>query len=449
MGDPIDMALVNATLKHAKEKYAEEMVGEMSALLFGAVAFVMVIFYLVNSRAKLIRETTWDVINLSVSIFVAVLSYNVVSRLINLAGGLKEEEEGTALLTCKFLQLIGWWLFVVIVLFIMKDNLLQSKAHGTIGGHILGFAAISAFGNLAQSGWFNESPWRVLLVLLIYFVVFTMLFFSSYVVRVIFEKVAPDDEDGMDTWHDQVKDTGTDFFSMGTAFLIVFFIRWKLHDDKIVTIDGELGVATDKAWILIGLGWIFVIIAGLVHVGHHYVPHGAMDYVSTTTSITAAFLLIFGYMWKLGDAGHSELSGQVSVVVTLCAIAVCFILLVTWVKNYNIPRKILKAGHTAMALAVGLGWEKVFDKAMDGFAEKISSKATPGREQLTVIFLTAALICVVFPGWMLYILPKVDDDIQKKYKKALADGPFPLSACCCSADLDDDNYDADEDDELE
>jgi hypothetical protein len=438
-------------LAEQTKEWNEAMVGEMSALLFGTVAFAMLIFYLVNSRSKLVRNTTWSVLNLSVSIFLAVLCYNIVNKSLELIFKEKEGQEDAGVVTVKMTQLVGWWFFIVIGLFVVKDSVLKTKAQGTVGGHILGFAAIYAFGNLAKSDWFDESPWRVLLVLLIYLVVFTALFFSSHIIKIIFEKLSSTDEEGLDNWHDQCKDTGIDFFSMGTAFLIVFFIRWKISGGEIVTIDGELGFDTKSAWILIALGYFFTIIAGVIHVAHAKLPHGAMDYVSTTISLTAAFSLIFGHMWKLGDTASSELAGMLNVAVTLSINAAAFIALIACVGNLGNFSKVLRAGHTAVALTVGLAWEKVFDAAMDGFADKISAKGeTETKGRMMVILMTLTVVLVVAPAWMLYIMPKDpdSDNVRAKYSKALADGPFPISAFCCDEDLENDNY-GDDDDEFD
>merc|ERR1719235_855442 len=111
----------------------------------------------------------------------------------------------------------------------------------------------------------------------------------------------------------------------------------------------------------------------------------------------------------------------------------------------NFHVKAARAAVSALALAVGLAWEKVFDAAMDAVGDMVSKNITTTDHtiplsELVQIFFTYFYLLIVFPAWMMYILPKTDPDIQKKMSKALADGPLPCRACFCDSDLYDDVY---------
>jgi hypothetical protein len=272
-----------------------------------------------------------------------------------------------------------------------------------------------------------------------------------------------DDEEGCEKWHDQAKDTSTDFAAMGLSFLIVFFIRflvlpqspWFTMDrtewEVPPSIDGELGISNQRGWVLISIGIIFCMVSGCIALAHSKFPHVAMDYLSSTVSTSAAFLLIFGLMWKCGKVGHSELTGQTCVAVILSIIAVVFVVIVSGFKYMNFHVKALKAVVLGLSLAVGLAWEKVFDAAMDAVSDYMSDASginSERRELWIQIFFSYAYLAVVFPAWMMYILPKTDEDIQKAMKKTLSEGPLPTRSCICDADLYDD-YVEEEDDDIE
>lgn len=432
----------------------EIMVGESGMMLIGSMAFIMAIFYFTNCRSKLISSSAWNMINLAVSIFCGVLWYDGFDKLVTLIFRLEDDDDtnappGAGKVASRFLMLTVWWYYLLLVFFMFRNSLLKLKAFGTVGGHILGFAAIYFFGDICLSNWFRDSPWKVLLVILLFKVAFVVLFGSSFLVKQLFVRFS-DDEEGLEKWHDQAKDTGTDFASMALAFLIVYFIRFLVLPQSATgawtapSIDGELGLSTQRSWILIVLGILTLLLSGAVAVGHNMCPSNAMDFVSSTISTTAAFLLIFGLMWKCGNVGHSEIVGQTAVAVILSIVAGFFVLFVALLKYNKFHIKAMRAINLAMALAVGLSWEKVFDASMDGVSDYMTdaSGISSARQSLGIqIFFTFAYLLVVFPAWMMYILPKTDEDIQKAMKKTLSEGPLPARSCCVDYDLYDDYVD--------
>lgn len=253
--------------------------------------------------------------------------------------------------------------------------------------------------------------------------------------------MAADDKeelDGIDKWHDQVKDTGTDFVSMATAFLVVFFFRCLIAGEP-VSIDGELGLDPSKGWILIALAYLFLFLTAGVHAAHHYIKGFCMDYLSTSAATSAAFMLIFGYMWRFGKHGHSEVISLAVVATSLSINAIIFLVVLSLVKGCvtDTETKAFKAAFTGLALAVGLSWEKVFDAGMDGLTKEIALRRGLDEHSRTChsifAFLSLGIMLVVLPAWMLYIMPKApdNDDVRTKYSNFLADGgTLPLIACC-------------------
>lgn len=442
--------ILNAAALQTVASTHEILVGESAIMLIGSMAFIMIIFYLTNCRSKLISSTAWNMVNLAVSIFCAVLWYDGFGKLIDLVFRLEDTDDtnvppGYGRILARFLQLVIWWYFMLFIFYLCRNSVLKLKAYGTVGGHILGFAAIYFFGDICLAQWFRDSPWKVLVVVILYKLAFAVLFGSSFILKEILARYS-DDEEGIDKWHDQAKDTATDFASMGLAFLIVFFFRFLVLPKQngawvAPSIDGELGLSTQRSWILICLGILTLLLAAGVAFGHNKCPSYGMDFVNSTIATTASFFLIFGLMWKCGSVGHSEIVGQTIVAVLLSIIASFLAIFVAFLKHQKFHIKAMRPIVSAAALAVGLAWEKVFDAAMDATSDYVTDAngINSARRSLGVqIFFTFAYLLIVFPAWMMYILPKTDEDIQKAMKKTLSEGPLPARACCCDYDLYDD-----------
>jgi hypothetical protein len=273
----------------------------------------------------------------------------------------------------------------------------------------------------------------VFLILMVFLV--TMFFLSHALVGLC----TRGDDEGIEHWHEQSKDTGTDFMSMATAFLLVFFFRWLIIGEP-PKINGELGLDSEEAWKLLALGFVFLGFSGAVAAAHHFLPEGFfLDYLNTTVAISAAFLLIFALMWKVGDVGESEVTGQTLVAFILVFVAVFFMLFIAAIREHCLKSgtKALKAIETGLSLAVGLSWEKVFDVCMEGLGEYIEEKTdSPQTGKIIIIILTIVIVGVVVPAWALYILPKASVEIQEEMSEALKAGPLPLRAILPGGDRD-------------
>jgi hypothetical protein len=456
----VALRLLNETgEKEEKMISVESANGEASVMMLGAVASIMVTYYLINS-SKEIRKEAWSMINLAVSIFLAVLGYTAVNHLVCVIFGFPLELEGipeTGDIVVKGIQLVAWWVYILFMLFINRGSTLKLQAHGTVGGHILGFAAIFFFGYIGSTKFFRSGApgpnFAMILLLLILWVCLGVLFgLTSFIERKIKNADGVEKEE-IAAWHEQSVDTGNDFAAMGTSFLIVFWIRSMLLEE-FPTIDGELGAGHDKSMTLLLLGIVGLLLAAVVAVVHHITNFGGFfDYISTTVSTTAAFLMLFALMWKVGESASSELVSMAIVAVILSTMAVFYILAVVFIKKtvaFPEESKVFKALFTGVSLAVGLSWEKVFDAAIEGAADMIaSSSETKTAEHLFTVLLSCGLIAIVAPAWILYILPQASEEVKKDYKKALADGPLPVTALCNDEDLSNEYYegidDVDED----
>lgn len=412
--------------------------GDASLVLVGSLTFVMILYYYMNCRRKRVVSNTWSMIVTAVSIFAAVLLYGTVGKAINLIMNWDEAANpptGGDIMNAA-VQLVFWWYLVTIVLFITKGSPLHLKAYGTIGGHICGFAALEVFGEIAQSSTFNTSSGQTVLVIVIQVAALSLLFYSSRGVAALMKKYAgDDDEEDYDAWHDQSHDTGMDFFGLTTGFMISMFVRF-LISGEVPSIDGELGgKSAGEATALVCTGLAFLAVAtalAFVHPSGNNPLASLFDFGTNVITLAGAFCTLFGVMWAVHGA-WSETMGHIAVACLFSLIAIVYIIKISLINQYRpqCSTRALNAWFNGIGLAVGLSWEKVFDSAMDGIGDTQMFEGTSDKSKATATMLLSLwLFLVVFPAWMLYMMPKGDEDLQKTYRDNLAEGPLPVSACC-------------------
>lgn len=437
---------------------------EAGVMILGAVMSIMLFFYMVNCSSKLIRKDTWKMLNLSVSIFCAVLSYEFVNKTIELFwkgkhshhghGHDDHSHPGVGQIAWKASLFIGWWLFTLAILFLNRKSILKLQYHGTIAGHILGFATIYLFGDIALSSSFRDSPYMTLIVMVILFVSFIIIILLTMAIKFFLEKYKCMSEEETEAWCDQVKDTTTDFMAMGTAFLIVFFIRWNVLGEKgPPSIHGKPKANPENAGVLVAIAWGFLVCSALVAVLHHSLGRGeSVKFVHTTITVSAAFLFIFADMWEYGDLGQSEVTSMTIIAAILTYGAIAYILFMSCIKDGCCATfsEAFRPIEMGFSMAAGLSWEKVFDKSLEGASEYIVHKINDeSMDQTVVVLLTFVVLAIVTPAWALYILPKASDEIQEAMSKALKQGPLPLSALLPGGALElyDDAFESSDDEE--
>lgn len=414
--------------------------GDASFMLLGGISFVMGIFYMVNSRHASVVDNTWSMLNTGVSIFCAVLTYGLANDLVNGLFAVPEGGDGAApgvaSLVSAGVQLIAWWYFVVFLLFFVKDSVLRLKAYGTLGGHILGFAALNVYGKLALTEAFRGSPVMTLLDAVIALVTMGLLFMSSRLVRGCLQ--AADCVGGEDDarWHDQSLDTGNDFFALCIGFLLSMCLRFGITGE-LPSIDGELGGASAaevSALALAGAG-LFLLGGALALAlhraqaasGEEGVQSRVLAFALAASEDGAAFSWLFAAMWQIGGAVE-ELMAHTAIALTCSAFAAVFVLLLSIV-----PSGFLRGSFAAVGLMVGFSWEKAFDCAADGVGD-LELFGGADRKLLKALF-SLGLLIIVFPAWMVYILPKSDSELKEEAR------PSGVSAIC----WDESNSEADDD----
>jgi len=428
------LPLVILQVVRAAEEEEAPVKKEGCVVLLGSVAFVMTTFYLTNAYHVELRGCAWSMISAAVSIFCAVMSYNAVNAVIHAIFQLPPAEDppSGADITSYVLQMALWWFLIITLFFISKKSPLHMKGYGTIGGHIMGFAAIAAFGNLAQTEQFRNSPWMTLLIWLMYPFIVTLFIIPGKLVQNWLVKSGRLSSTENDAWHDQSQDTGTDFISMGLAFIMSMFIRF-LVSGKIPSVEEmEDTHSTHEVATLLAIGVGLVGAAGLVAKAAHGKEGMSWDVLSTTTAILGGFCVLFGFHWHFYNSLGNTLMGRLLIALCISTISIFWIIISWRLKVNGVSQSALDGAFTAVSLTVGLSWEKCFDKALDDLGDDIGDSGSASKTWIMV-----ALVLIVFPAWMVYMLPKNDEELKKAIPM-LADGPLPCQAFFCDQRIYDD-----------
>jgi len=459
-------------------------------VLLVAVAGVMVLFYLVNSKEEEKQKSTWHVLSTAVSIFVAVMLNTCVAEIF-IVFGVEGED---AKLISKFGYLIGWWLSAVLILWLDQGSPLRLMGWGTVYGHILGFAAIGAYGGVAESETFNGSHWMTLAVIGIYLVSIPFVLLPTALLGKCLKN---------EQLHDQCQETAIDFFCMGLSFLISMFFRgWikyhRTHAAAGVEADGT-GSETGEVVLMVAVGLVYLVGACVAHCFQQKSkptkeskPTGMYMFwtvSSTVNSMTCAWCWLDAASWVslsrvAPNSGHEgrrlNAAAPAPVVETGLAVVDALINATNATiaaagheiaatepsKTFSIPksvfmanlmvalfftlvfvlavyifgcahnhlgkntRALLKGSMTAVALVFGLSWEHLFDTAIEEAAEM--AKSEKAAQWLKIAF-SLVLVIVVTPAWMVYVLPKHNEELIEQLEgKHLT--PFNCLGDCFDTD---------------
>merc|ERR1719343_1608947 len=122
-------------------------------MVFGTMAFIMALFYLVNYPDDDIQHETWWALNDMIAIFCAVLAFQAITFAMADFAETQPHAHGppTATALCVSYARYAACLAILETCFwLCKGSPWSFKYATTILGHVTGFAAIDAFGNTIQ-----------------------------------------------------------------------------------------------------------------------------------------------------------------------------------------------------------------------------------------------------------------------------------------------------------
>mmetsp|Transcript_62312 Transcript_62312/g.103609 ORF Transcript_62312/g.103609 Transcript_62312/m.103609 type:complete len:590 (+) Transcript_62312:58-1827(+) len=414
-------------------------------LILGGMGFIMAIFYLVNSTSVLMRFTAWTMVCETTGILVAVLIYNLKHKLLKGLfqmdkGGIEDEGSEEALIPdmadiLLFFQMaIMWWALISTLLFFRSHSLLHLKAYGTIGGHILGFAFVNAWGSLISASSFQGRYLMVFVILCAYVVVTQLLIhIKSKILKALISHFAERNKAVLTMWHEQAYETAKDSSCLGASYLLVMWIR-HLVSGRPVPLREQLfdhpnSEISQMAWIGLGLLLLAAALKKLQHFPDDKAwswgvfAHACISDSSMTSAMAAGWVFLFAMHWSAFDSFGNSPSADtvVALLMSLLAIVTVFVCYVLR-HAFDATRAMLKGPLLGVAMGVGFSWEKVFDSSVENLA------LLEGAGTRTIVMSQGMLILVVFPAWMLYMLPNDNEELSESMSEHLKKGPLPISA---------------------
>lgn len=437
--------------EHEGEEGEEEHLDESTSIvLFVMAAFFMLVIYLVNWYDPDIRHFAWNIIMASISIFIAVLSYGTVSAICNkflfepLGHGITEHSGAIS----RFILFLMIWIYVEADLYLKMNTHPALKAVGIIGAHIAGFAGLRAFSFL-QGSHFSSSWLMSMVPVLLAFVVMTILAFLGTCFRDSVNKGDGQVTEGEEDWEEQCIDTENDFIGMTTSFVFVNSLIFMLTGEF-----PELEQEFYETHSVEQMTWLFVFClgCGLAVIGstflrkftresfpaaRHPSINRIINNVQVFWSMASAWCFFEWGAWycawllsqqKADVHGHQHLPSVLlgklfqAVVISLLGTAIVFVMDFCADSSPD-SAKLMRANVTGIGIAIGFSWEKAFDRALENLVE---TKFADGSVTYSHILISISLICILYPGWRLYILPKTSNRLEREVGK----NPHLFSLCC-------------------
>jgi hypothetical protein len=403
----------------------------------GSVAWIMMVYYQVNSKDADIAKATWGILNDMLSIFVAVLIFACTKHVSVQYFG---EEDGHSHeppdLKTSLIALLRLGLFFALVHGLLyyasklEHALWSMRTVGIVGGHIIGFAAIDVFGGLLEQP-FSHSLFCVVTL------AGSILLFSGFLYLVSHKLLTK--LGGGEEYHEVASESQHDAACLCFGLLVSMCVRY--------AIAGHMppihGAPRDKSsmqvlalfTVTVVFGILVVVIGNLeaARKSRGMAAH-VMELAQLTCSMTMGWCMLFWGQWWFwnGTHGHGAGSGSKMSARMLMAMIFsvgCFVAIrivdCFADRASRSTEKGLRQLLSTFGIVMGLTWEACFTEAIEGIAADYE-----GATATLVDFgFTFTLSAVVLPAWALYILPKVmaEDEGKKKADAADEDSKEPSS----------------------
>lgn len=376
--------------------------------MLGAITFIMSLFYLVNHSDKDIRRAAYNMIQNTISIFCAVLSYSSI--------------------TTYFFghEIFVWEAYLIfLVLFVAIHSLLpQLHSHESLegasimGGHLVGFAAADAFGALQRRPPFSTNMLLVLLPVLTTILNMSLLDRAVKKLGKLFRRILRGrqhlTQEEREETH-QLIEARENFEDDSLAFCVGYLLCQSAKYWSCGEMEHIHGTPTRKtqgdAWKLIAWSVLLLVVLSVTSVlmkmsrtrGWHMSRRlGALQMMA---SMAAAWSLLYVGEWQwmilFPDESASRSLMMLALVGTFIAIAAIFVL--DFLADYEFaePRS-MRSIITCVSIAVGLSWEKAFH----GAQHAVTASIPANRADQANLVISVLMVLAVLPAWRWYILPQ-------------------------------------------
>mmetsp|Transcript_74188 Transcript_74188/g.141295 ORF Transcript_74188/g.141295 Transcript_74188/m.141295 type:complete len:527 (-) Transcript_74188:45-1625(-) len=450
---PLQKEVVAGTvLLHVEPEEAEEpadpIAVHVSWMLLGSICFFMAIFYLVNWPDEDIRWYSWEIIGLSLDIFVGVLVFDSLNGCLTYYAG-QWQYSGAAKLPWAIAHMLMWIIVMQIVLMFVagghysgaapskthqpessieggpealplaKTHLhaqeLNVKCFSGILAHVAAFAAVEVCLLLQHHPFFSSSALHALLVAPIVFFFIWLIFMMMYAIRDAIIKRDGKVTHGQELWDEETQEAENDVISFAISFALVnalqFGLLGELPDEE--ELMGTKPKRTMYVKDILGL-FVAAFFIGVAIIILSYLLGGLQD-IRSRFMVVSVELLSMCFAWMLlGDAKvlaafldpnidfeKIDVKIRLALVLTIWSFAIIIgleKLAETMMRGGKMHQALVKV-ILSQGVLVGFSWEQCFFQAV----ENVSSFDGPWGQLACSMMLCA----IVVPAYRYHILPKI------------------------------------------
>mmetsp|Transcript_52377 Transcript_52377/g.94269 ORF Transcript_52377/g.94269 Transcript_52377/m.94269 type:complete len:535 (-) Transcript_52377:83-1687(-) len=416
-----------------EEEHEESAAGSgtmtSAIMLLGMVVFVLLMFYLVNWPDPDIRDMTWRLISATTSIFIAVLWFEAIRKLLALwVGDLLGPDWVLSLLI--FLSV---WSVQQAQLHFFMGQKLHMTALSTIGAHVSGFAAIHTFSEIQTEEPFKRNAFMNGVVAVIFALVWVFLAFVSKHIRRSIKHSEHFPKEEEHEWVEQCEESENDVLAicLGKLFCNAsrFALLGKLHEKEILLCDACPPPRMRTVVLMFALGVFFMGLVFFANIFHNRVAKfednpRVKRFVKislATFAFSMSWTLLFANQWlfKVWDVSshiQSPVMKMLLVALFLGVSSMVAIFVLDYLADHEIvDSKALRSVMFALGMLVGLSWEGSFDVATEALAEGLADEGDEESAKGTyyTALLHIILVMISYPAWRLYILPKTDPELAE------------------------------------
>ncbi|CAE7531944.1 unnamed protein product [Symbiodinium sp. CCMP2592] len=433
----------------------------ISLMLLGCMGFMMATFYLVNWPDDDIQQITWEIISSTTSIFGALLMFQGCNRVVHYY--FLDHVSSWHQLVVNMLHMMLWFCVLQLVLAYYSGAVgqqeapaarraalsrascdiplrsvhlecaekhlhqirLNTHAWAVLLGHVTGFAAVNAWSSVQQA-----IP-RALCPAVPVAAYLGISYIYRTTARWRYERTMADGEEDEyeEIWGECVAETEDEVISLSVSFLIAQVLR--------LCITGELpglsGEDTEGTWhstancvLLLSVGLVLGVseLARLAYArsrgkaapSDEETEDRSANWYQKIAAMSFGWCFHISVDWWVASSLHMDKSMK-AVVSALAGTCFAFLLIFGLDKVADMNAHdaevdcALRTIITALGMLVGISWERCFDAAVAGVAEKHVGRLPPPVMNLLLAILLAAM---VLPAWKWYIHPKLHNEHQQE-----------------------------------
>jgi uncharacterized membrane protein len=402
----------------------------------------MVVYHLANSEYSHVKLTTWRVLNMTVSIFAAVLLYGTIHHILEHV----LQPSPAARVTITLLLFLFLFVGSHALLFKLKGgDGLRLQAAATILSHIVGFSAMYGFADSQEEiELFAENGVSGMMAMVLAgSVIIGGLGFVLSRVMIKFAESDGSVSESEKQWIDVCEESDEDVFCLATSFLLVLLFRHAIRGKAQPYEPGRIVDVTQRDANLLlacsfGSGVLTAFGTLVLKMLHHSVPyHSPARRIATISqhlcSMTTAWAFVFWAEWQLYVWGweHTVIGGCLAIAVFMTLFSFVCILFIQILRSQSHENKALRRAVSSMELAlgvlIGFCWERAFDVAFEELESDLfhsvhrESFEHTAMSLIVVSLMNLGLFAIVASAWRRYILPKAEHlEATKKAEKSRA-----------------------------